>query len=192
VRAVTTRAVVALCRDRLARWRVLRELAGTEVATAAPATEAVPAAAAVSAVRAEPAAGVAEPVAAREAAISKLLYALLDLEGAAPAPPLPVAATSAPAPAAGPAAAPAGPPPAGPYIDSALCTSCNECTNLNSRMFKYDANKQAHIADAAAGTFAELVKAAEKCPARCIHPGAPRAGDRTATDKLVARAARFN
>jgi ferredoxin len=79
-----------------------------------------------------------------------------------------------------------------PYIDAILCTTCNECTNLNGRMFQYNANRQAVIADASAGTFEELVKAAEKCPARCIHPGAPREDDSTATDDLIARAAKFN
>ena len=42
------------------------------------------------------------------------------------------------------------------------------------------------------GTFAELVKAAEGCPAKCIHPGTPRPGDRTATPQLIARAAKYN
>ena len=56
----------------------------------------------------------------------------------------------------------------------------------------HNENKQAEIADPAAGTFEQLVKAAEKCPARCIHPGVPRSGDETVTDDLVARAARFN
>ena len=78
-----------------------------------------------------------------------------------------------------------------PYIDSFLCTTCNECTNLNPRMFRYDGNKQAYLADVQAGTFADLVLAAEKCPARCIHPGAPRPGDDTATDELIARARAF-
>ena len=78
------------------------------------------------------------------------------------------------------------------YIDTVLCTTCNECTNMNGRMFKYDGNKQAFIADIEAGTFAELVKAAELCPAACIHPGPPRSGDGTVTDDLVARAAAFN
>ena len=81
---------------------------------------------------------------------------------------------------------------ADPYITSALCTTCNECTNLNNRMFQYNANKQAIIADAKAGTFAELVQAAVKCPARCIHPGAPRDDDDTATEDLIAKAAQFN
>jgi ferredoxin len=57
-----------------------------------------------------------------------------------------------------------------PYIDTPLCTTCNECTNLNPRLFEYNAEKQAFIADPSAGTLAELVKAAELCPARCIHP----------------------
>jgi ferredoxin len=76
-----------------------------------------------------------------------------------------------------------------PYIDTPMCTSCNECTNINSQLFLYDENKQAYIGDAAAGTFADLVKAAEQCPAKCIHPGKPRAGDTTASDDMVQRAA---
>jgi ferredoxin len=76
-----------------------------------------------------------------------------------------------------------------PYIDTVLCTSCNECTNINGQLFQYDGNKQAFIADANSGTYAELVRAAEQCPAKCIHPGKPRSGDDTATPDLVERAA---
>jgi len=36
------------------------------------------------------------------------------------------------------------------------------------------------------------VKAAELCPARCIHPGKPRSGDSTATPEVVGRASKFN
>jgi pyruvate-ferredoxin/flavodoxin oxidoreductase len=60
-----------------------------------------------------------------------------------------------------------------PYIETARCTSCNECTNLNAKMFAYDERKQAYIADPRAGTFAQLVMAAERCPADLIHPGTP-------------------
>lgn len=81
---------------------------------------------------------------------------------------------------------------ADPYIDSALCTTCNECTNLNPLLFKYNDNKQAYIADLEAGTFTQLVQAAEKCPARCIHPGEPRPGDKTSTKSVLAKAAQFN
>lgn len=79
-----------------------------------------------------------------------------------------------------------------PYIDSYLCTTCNDCTNINNLLFKYNDDKQAYIADVTQGTFKELVLAAEKCPARCIHPGAPQAGDETASEAMVARAAPFN
>ena len=58
-----------------------------------------------------------------------------------------------------------------PYISSARCTSCDECTNLNRKMFAYNDKKQAYIKDASAGTFKQLVQAAEKCPVRIIHPG---------------------
>jgi pyruvate-ferredoxin/flavodoxin oxidoreductase len=60
-----------------------------------------------------------------------------------------------------------------PYIETERCTTCNECTNINPKMFAYDENKQAYIKDPRAGTFRELVLAAEKCPAELIHPGTP-------------------
>jgi pyruvate-ferredoxin/flavodoxin oxidoreductase len=79
-----------------------------------------------------------------------------------------------------------------PYIESARCTSCDECTRLNGRMFAYDANKQAYIKDKNAGTFKELVIAAEKCPVGIIHPGQPLNPDEKDLDKLIKRAERFN
>ncbi|MDX1661182.1 MAG: 2-oxoacid:acceptor oxidoreductase family protein [Gemmatimonadota bacterium] len=75
-----------------------------------------------------------------------------------------------------------------PYIETARCTTCNECTNLNGKMFKYDENKQAYIADAKAGTFRELVMAAEKCPADIIHPGTPLNPKEKDLDKWIERA----
>ncbi len=79
-----------------------------------------------------------------------------------------------------------------PYIDTELCTTCNECTNLNPKMFKYDDNKQAYIADPRAGTFQQLVTAAERCTAMIIHPGTPLDPDEEDLEKWVKRAERFN
>ena len=79
-----------------------------------------------------------------------------------------------------------------PYIETARCTSCNECTNLNNRMFKYDENKQAYIADPKAGSFKEIVMAAERCPAEIIHPGTPLDKSEKDLDKWVKRAEPFN
>ncbi|HKK08247.1 MAG TPA: 2-oxoacid:acceptor oxidoreductase family protein, partial [Gemmatimonadota bacterium] len=78
-----------------------------------------------------------------------------------------------------------------PFIETARCTSCDECINLNSQMFGYDENKQAYIKDAGAGTFRELVQAAERCTAGIIHPGDPLDPDEPDLEKWVARAARF-
>lgn len=79
-----------------------------------------------------------------------------------------------------------------PYIETARCTTCNECTNLNNRMFAYNAEKQAYIADPDAGTFRQLVEAAEGCQVSIIHPGKPRNPKEPGLDDLIRRAAEFN
>jgi len=78
------------------------------------------------------------------------------------------------------------------YIETPRCTSCNDCTNLNNRMFAYDENKQAYIKDIHAGTFAQLVQAAEKCPAGIIHPGDPVNPKEKDLEKWIKRAEPFN
>ncbi len=77
------------------------------------------------------------------------------------------------------------------YVETPRCTACDECTTLNPRMFVYNENKQAYIADASAGTFRDLVMAAEKCPVRIIHPGKPLNPDEPHLDELVKRAEPF-
>jgi len=120
-----------------------------------------------------------------------------------------VAPVSAAAPAAPPmpapvaAAAPVAPPTPAPvadddelvmepWIDSARCTTCNECTNINKKMFAYNGDKQAFVKDPKAGTFQQLVTAAERCPVSIIHPGTPLNPKEKDLDKWVARAAKFN
>ncbi len=82
--------------------------------------------------------------------------------------------------------------PGDPWINSILCTTCNDCTNINSRLFVYNGSKQATIGDPSAGTFAQLVEAAEKCPSRCIHPGKPLNPDEPNLEELIKRAKPFN
>lgn len=79
-----------------------------------------------------------------------------------------------------------------PYIETERCTTCNECTNLNNRMFAYNENKQAFIADPDAGTFRQLVDAAEGCQVSIIHPGKPRNAKEPGLEDLLLRAAEFN
>lgn len=78
-----------------------------------------------------------------------------------------------------------------PYIESERCTTCNECTNLNSKMFAYNADKQATIKDPKAGTFQQLVLAAERCPVGIIHPGTPLNPKEKDLEKWMKRAAPF-
>ncbi len=78
------------------------------------------------------------------------------------------------------------------YIDSVRCTTCNECTNLNKRMFAYNADKQAYVKDASAGTYQQLVTAAERCPVSIIHPGTPLNPKEKDLEKWVKRGAKFN
>jgi ferredoxin len=79
-----------------------------------------------------------------------------------------------------------------PYIDTVLCTSCNECTEMNGVMFNYNKDKMAFIADPKGGTFLELVKAAELCPVGIIHPGSPLNPSEPNLDELMLRAEKFN
>ena len=79
-----------------------------------------------------------------------------------------------------------------PYIESSRCTSCNECINLNGRLFGYNASKQAEVKDADAGTFQHLVTAAERCPVGIIHPGTPRNPKEKDVAKWLKRAEPFN
>jgi ferredoxin len=79
-----------------------------------------------------------------------------------------------------------------PYIDTPLCTSCNDCTDLYPNLFAYDENKQAYIKDPKGGTYRELVLGAELCPVCIIHPGKPSNPDEPDLEDWVKRAVPFN
>ena len=77
------------------------------------------------------------------------------------------------------------------WIDTARCPSCNECQLINNRMFGYDERKQAFIKDLSAGSYRQLVEAAESCQVAIIHPGAPRDAKEPGLEALLQRAAPF-
>ncbi|MDP2132155.1 MAG: hypothetical protein Q8J99_00935 [Sulfuritalea sp.] len=77
------------------------------------------------------------------------------------------------------------------YIETARCSTCDECTQINKQMFAYDGNKQAYIADINAGTYAQLVEAAESCQVSVIHPGKPRNPKEPGLEELLKRAEPF-
>jgi ferredoxin len=77
------------------------------------------------------------------------------------------------------------------YIETLRCSSCNECTLASPKMFAYDQNKQAYIADLKAGSYRQLVEAAESCQVSVIHPGKPWNPDEPGLDELIERARPF-
>jgi ferredoxin len=109
------------------------------------------------------------------------------------------AATAVPTPAIEPAAAApaaevaeAAPPPSDePWIETIRCSSCNECQNINDKLFAYNENKQAYIKDVNAGTYRQIVEAAEACQVAVIHPGKPKNPNEPGLEELLERAKPF-
>ena len=64
--------------------------------------------------------------------------------------------------------------------------------NINPNIFVYNEAKKAIIKDGLAGPYKDLVKAAERCTARVIHPGLPQNRNEKGVDKLIARGKKFN
>jgi cytochrome c5 len=110
----------------------------------------------------------------------------------AAAEPAPAEAT-APAAAATPEVVEAEPErsPDEPYIETIRCSTCNECTQINDKMFAYNDNKQAYIKDRKAGTYRQMVEAAESCQLGIIHPGKPLDPKEPGLEELLERAKPF-
>jgi hypothetical protein len=58
-------------------------------------------------------------------------------------------------------------------------------------MFACDANKQAYIADLKAGSYCQLLEAAESRQVSIIHPGKPRNQREPGIEQLIERASAF-
>jgi ferredoxin len=216
VKLVVSRALVFACRDRLNYWRTLQELAGIQNFYVEEAVDRIIAEqqAAIDAEREQLKKEHEEELeSARTEAAGEAMGQLVDvLMGADLSGMVADGAQLATMPAAEPAAAPAEPDSAAPaeaepvveeeaeeelsfdepWLDSDLCTTCDDCMDVNKMMFVYNDNKQAIIKDPKAGPYADLVKAAEICPAKCIHPGKPLDPNEPGLDELIARAAPFN
>jgi pyruvate-ferredoxin/flavodoxin oxidoreductase len=79
-----------------------------------------------------------------------------------------------------------------PWLETDDCTSCDECTKLNANIFAYNNDKKAYIKNPDGGPYSDLVKAAEKCTARVIHPGLPADRTEKDIDKWIKRGEKFN
>ena len=78
------------------------------------------------------------------------------------------------------------------WVESDECTSCKDCVDALPEVFKYNDDKQAYVHNPKGGTFGQIVKLAEKCPARCIHPGIPQNASEPSLEKWVKRAEKYN
>ncbi|MEE8396684.1 MAG: hypothetical protein V3S29_11560 [bacterium] len=100
----------------------------------------------------------------------------------------PAPAVEAPAPAAEEAPAAVS---ELPWIEPKLCTTCDECTTINKKIFVYNSDKKATIKDPRGGPFRDIVKSAEKCSSGAIHPGMPLDPNEKDLEKWIKRAEPF-
>jgi pyruvate-ferredoxin/flavodoxin oxidoreductase len=178
-RVMVAKPIVESCEERRDFWIMLRALAGVE-------TKPVEAKEDVeSKIRAE--------------VVGKIAQGLMQLAGGNGSGIVDLAtggAAIAPAVAAPAATQTAAPAAEGeymaPWLETDECTSCDECTKLNPNIFAYNENKKAYIKNPDGGPYSDLVKAAEKCTARVIHPGLPKDRSEKDVDKWIKRGEKFN
>ena len=108
----------------------------------------------------------------------------------------PATPSDKPSPAKSPTPEAAAPAPASgtadlAWIESKRCTTCDECTDINKKIFAYNTDKQAYVADPKGGPFKDIVKAAKKCSAKIIHPGKPQDPNEKDLEKWIEKAAPF-
>lgn len=167
MRLLVTEELVRSTEERLQFWRQLRNIAGLDAQPA-------------------DATGIAERV--RSELLAKIT-ASLGMAGGDFAP------AAAPAPSFSPPGESAGGN-GGDYepvwIETPECTACDECINIAPKTFAYNDQKLAVVINPKGAKFADIVKAAEKCTAGCIHPGTPWNMNEPGIDKLMVRAAKYN
>ena len=166
MRVVVSQELANSCQERLNFWRQLKNVAGLD-------RPGVDEAAIAARARAE--------------MLQKLTASLAAFSGGVAAD---LPAASADALAASQAANAGGYEPV--WVETPECTACDECTKLAPKTFAYNDQKQAYVINPQGTPFAQLVKAAEKCTAGCLHPGTPWNMNEPGIEKLVARASKYN
>jgi pyruvate-ferredoxin/flavodoxin oxidoreductase len=181
IRVIPAEPLVRSCEDRRNFWRMLKSLAGLKPAMATESAERI---------RAE----FARTLAARlmEMVANGTLLGDVPASTATTGPVAALPAAALPVAAATPAEPAKTNGYVAPWIESELCTSCNECVGINAKIFAYDADQHAFVKDPKGGPYKDLVRAAEKCTAQVIHPGTPSDPNEKDAAKLLARAAKYN
>lgn len=168
IRLLVAEELVRATEERLAYWRQLRDLVE----------------------RPKPGANEAEVAERVRRDLLDKIGATLGWNGAAAAAAAP-AAEPAPKPAPK-AAAPAAIAYEPVWVETPECSACDECTTLAPSVFAYNDQRKAVVTNPKGASFADLVRAAEKCTAGCLHPGTPWNPAEPGLDGLQARAAKFN
>jgi pyruvate-ferredoxin/flavodoxin oxidoreductase len=171
-RVLVSQELVHACEERRRFWRQLKGIAGLD--------------------RQVDTAGIAQ--AAREDMAQKLTQSLMALAASGGATgglteALSRAPGDRPAATAAAGAAPADYEPV--WIDTPQCTACDECTEINPRIFAYNDEHKVVVRDARGGPYKDIVRAAEKCTAGVIHPGTPFNRSEPGLEKLMQRAAKY-
>ena len=169
IRVLVAAELVKSTEERRDFWRTLKALAGLSK-------------------KVDPHAIAAQVRAETAAKLTAGLMQMLGAEGGAAAIQSALASTPASAGAVAPQGA-AGFDPV--WVEKAECTSCDECVNINPKIFAYDENKKAYVLDPKGGPFKDIVRAAEKCTGKCIHPGTPADPNEKDVEKLIKRAEKF-
>jgi ferredoxin len=77
------------------------------------------------------------------------------------------------------------------YVETARCSSCDECVKRAPGLFAYNADKRAVLREPRTGSYREMVEAAEHCKMAIIHPGGPWDENEPELPELRERAALF-
>jgi len=186
LRLLVGQPIVESCEDRRDFWTMLRSLTGADQ----PSTESL-----VEQARQDVVGKIVSELLQMASESGDELSALAAGEGSAPPGASAPSAARAAAPAAASAAAPAARAQGdylAPWIDTVDCTACDECIQINSKIFEYNAEKKAVIKNGEGGPYKDLVKAAERCTARIIHPGLPRNRSEKGIEKWIKRGEKYN
>jgi pyruvate-ferredoxin/flavodoxin oxidoreductase len=77
------------------------------------------------------------------------------------------------------------------WVETPECTACDECTDLAPGTFQYNDDNKVVVVNPQGSPYKDIVKAAEKCTAGCLHPGTPWQADEKDAEKLMRRAEKY-
>ena len=77
------------------------------------------------------------------------------------------------------------------WIDTPECTACDECTTIAPAVFAYNDEGKAEVINPRGASYRDIVRAAEKCTAGCLHPGTPWNPKEKGIEQWIQRAEKY-